>query len=604
MFEFKKTRFDSAISHALGRLSAFTKRLSVMPVDGGKTNRKKVVISSRDMYISSLHEGTKMVVETHADKSALFVRPATLSDTKTRVVSYRTYKKRQGTEPVVDIRHQEQLADTIGDASHVHVSFEKEGIWIKPCTAYAKVAAQQTLGATFTISMPDKQGVYSQILKALKIIKQSYFSTIMFITSEQFAESKEYLILCIQLRRLGFTIKGDNNSIICYLEQVPLADVSNDIDLESYNYNDSTRSIFKRFNFKSPLSTFMACTAGVDIRAMEDEGFETQGILEYRVPEKRDFKTTRCKETGETKITHTDKTDTGALSAAINSRHAKVVFNEDIYQFDMALAGRLMPEFNTLHISIQCDDFSNMKSESLKQQSIENLDSTMDMFIPALEFIDATNAPVVVLENVSNFTKSIECKLLMTGLRWLGHDVSIDNYSATEFGGMTKRVRAYMVSSQLGASFPQVTPQKRSLHAWNDVIAPRLHELRDVSHCKAIQKGINTKRIRLINEGDSTVPTIVKSQNRQVADSVYVYLDGKYYMPSNDMIKALMGIPEDFDTSSFSAEITCEIIGQSIEFPLHSAIANQVKGHIERFVNSTRKLANMFTNNKKTALFA
>ena len=69
-------------------------------------------------------------------------------------------------------------------------------------------------------------------------------------------------------------------------------------------------------------------------------------------------------------------------------------------------------------------------------------------------------------------------------------------------------------------------------------------------------------------------------------DSVYVYMNGRYYMPSNDMLKALMGIPADFNTAPFSEEITSEITGQSIEYPMHQAICEKVKQHIYRFVKS------------------
>ena len=98
MLEIKKTKFHKAIAQALGNLEALTKRLKVMSVS--KTcSRKKIVISSKDLYISSLGEGVQMVVEMHPDKSALFIRPANILDTKTRVVSKRTYKKREGVEP-------------------------------------------------------------------------------------------------------------------------------------------------------------------------------------------------------------------------------------------------------------------------------------------------------------------------------------------------------------------------------------------------------------------------------------------------------------------------------------------------------------------------
>jgi hypothetical protein len=129
MFSIKKTKLHKALAHALGNLEALTKRLKVMQ-ESPDSPRKKIVISTKELYVSSLGEGTKMVVEAHSDKSALFIRPATLSDGKTRVVSKRTYKNRDYVEPVVDIRHQRDINATIGDAEYVHVTFQKDGAWV------------------------------------------------------------------------------------------------------------------------------------------------------------------------------------------------------------------------------------------------------------------------------------------------------------------------------------------------------------------------------------------------------------------------------------------------------------------------------------------
>lgn len=590
MFSIKKTKLHKALAHALGNLEALTKRLKVMQ-ESPNSPRKKIVISSKELYVSSLGEGTKMVVEAHSDKSALFIRPATLSDGKTRVVSKRTYKNRDYVEPVVDIRHQRDINATIGDAEYVHVTFQKDGAWVRPATKFQEIALKQPSGAHFDITMPDEEGLYSQILKAIKIVKQSHFSSIVLNTSDDFIQSKEYVILCVQLRRLGFAIKEENNVVFAKLPRSPELDEHKHIDLAQYNYKTNHQSMANRFNFNEPLSSFAACTAGVDIHAMENEGFKTTSILEYRPPEKRDFKKSVDKVTGETVIKHSDKTDTGALCALLNSKHAKVVFNEDIYAFDFYRVSHLLPSFNHLHISIQCDDFSNLKANSLKDNSIDDLSTTIDMFIPALELADMTNTPTMLVENVANFGKSIECRLLTTGLKWLGHDIETHNYNAADFNGMTKRVRAYLFSTQLGLDDIKATPITRQAHAWYDVIAPRLDELRDVTHCKTIQKGIDTGRIRIINVGDASVPTIVKSQSRQVKDSVYVYMNGRYYMPSNDMLKALMGIPFDFDTTPFSEEITSEIIGQSIEYPMHQAICEKVKQHLLSFVDTMTSLS-------------
>ena len=585
MIEIKKQKLHQAVAKALGNLKALTKRLKVMKT-GANLEKNKIVISSNDLNIPGLSIGTKFVLEIDRQAGGFIARPAVSGDKKLRTISYRSYKNRKGLEAVMDIRHQEDIKKALGDAKHVHVVFTKNSVLIRPAYSYDELASEFPTGATIEIKMPDEDGIYSQILKALKVVKSRMLTKVTFETSKEFMDSREHTLLCIQLRRLGFELTSDVGHVL--IAQIPdTNDVHSQpkVDLDTVDYSGSHQDVANRFNSLEPLSSFVACTAGVDIKAMEGEGFNACNILEWRPPEKRDFKKVINKETGEVTTSLVDKTDTGALCAAINSKNPRVVFNENIYVFNTNLVIDLIEAFNFLHISIQCDDFSNLKSKSEREKAVANLDTTCDMFIPALEFVEATGSPTLLLENVTNFATSIECALFTKGLKWMGYDVKQKIHNAKDFNGMTSRVRAYLFASKLGEDFEFPEKVSRQAHAWNDIIEPRISQLRDVSHCKSVVKGIETGRIRLIRPGDAVIPTVTKSQSRQTKDSCYVHMNGRYYMPSNEILKLLMGIPDDFNVEPFSAEIQTEIIGQSIEVPMHQAICAKVKQHIERFVN-------------------
>jgi DNA (cytosine-5)-methyltransferase 1 len=75
-----------------------------------------------------------------------------------------------------------------------------------------------------------------------------------------------------------------------------------------------------------------------------------------------------------------------------------------------------------------------------------------------------------------------------------------------------------------------------------------------------------------------------------VKDSVYIYMNNKYYMPSVSMLRELMGVPASFDLSDFSLELQTEIVGQAVEFKMHKAIAKNIKTHITDFVHSLAQL--------------
>ncbi|MFV7771668.1 DNA cytosine methyltransferase [Shewanella marisflavi] len=593
MIEFMKTKIHQQVGAALGNLEALTKRLKVMRTGKDKRSRK-IVISSKDLLVSGLAEGTKFVLEMRAH-GGFFVRPATISDTQFRTVSYRSYANRKGVEPVVDIRHQQQLEMAIGNAEHVHIVFSKTGVTITPVTSHEAIASQSTTGAVIAIDTPDESGLYSGMIRALDLIREKHFSTISFEFDEDFAQSHEYTLLSIQLKRLGYELTntgemgliaampGGNPDKTEYFDAKPLA-----------SSNPERAELIRRhFNKEQVTSTFTACTAGVDVNAMEQEGFVNLQLLDWRPHEKRDYKRTTCSVTGKTKVTLTDKSDTGALCAAINSKSAKVVFNEDIYEFDPTLVKNLIKSFNFIHLSISCDEFSLLKNNKQKQKDNKDLTTTRDMFLPALNIIKQTLAPTVLVENVRQFNDSIEAKLFIAGLKSLGYEVYQQIIHAKDQNGMTSRERSFLFASALGAPFSFPEGVTRTAHAWNDVIVPRLHELRDVSHCVSVRKGVETGRIRLIKPHDAVAPTITKSQSRQTKDAVYLAMAGKYYMPSNAMLRDLMGIPSSFNTDFVSGEMETEIIGQSIEVPMHRNICQRIKDHLKSFANVTEMVSQL-----------
>jgi DNA (cytosine-5)-methyltransferase 1 len=112
------------------------------------------------------------------------------------------------------------------------------------------------------------------------------------------------------------------------------------------------------------------------------------------------------------------------------------------------------------------------------------------------------------------------------------------------------------------------------------VIDEHFEDCRDISHTATIYEGIKSGRARIIRPDSQFAPTVMKSQNRQTKDSVYFEKDGRYYIPSEALLRDLNGIPEDFNLETVSSTIASEIIGQSIEYPMHHSILKNVRNHI------------------------
>ena len=333
--------------------------------------------------------------------------------------------------------------------------------------------------------------------------------------------------------------------------------------------NNKKAAAIKQFK-KSNNECFLACSSGVDSISMVKKGFKIETLLEYRPHEKRD------------KI---DLTETGALNAITNIE-VKHLINEDIMNLDIERIAKLCFKSNYINatFSLQCDDFSNSKGKNLKENSLNDGSTSIDMVIDALNIVSKFNFPTLLIENVPNFFTSDAGKILIARLERLGYNTYYDKFDARDFGGLTSRVRGYLFATMLPSNFEMPNSVKRNnVPLWKMLnFDERIltGEFRDVTSTKSVQEGIKTGRARLIKRDSLNAPTILKSNSRQCKDSIYIFdeVTNKYYFASNKLLSELMGIKMNF--TSVSGTIESEIIGQSIEVPLHEQLLDSINKHI------------------------
>lgn len=333
--------------------------------------------------------------------------------------------------------------------------------------------------------------------------------------------------------------------------------------------NNRKAAAIKQFK-KSNNECFVACSSGVDAVSMVKKGFKIETLLEYRPNERRD---------------KNDFSETGALNAIANVE-VKHLINEDIMNLDIEKIAKLCTKSNYTNatFSIQCDEFSNVKANSLKDSALDDGTTSLDMVIDAISIISKFNFPTLTVENVPNFFISDAGKILISRLKRFGYKVFWDKFDARDYGGLTSRVRGYLFATMLPGNFEMPKPtNKNNIPIWDllnfdERIASG--ELRDVTHTSSLQDGLKTGRARLIKRDSLFSPTVLKSQNRQAKDSIFIHdeINEKYYFTSNKLLSELMGIEMDF--SAVGGTIESEIIGQSIEVPLHEQLLDSINKHI------------------------
>lgn len=586
----KHNSLSKVAAELASSVSLVTKTLKLQRIGKSNDNRK-LVISTNWLNLMNFHAGDEVVEEVTGNLQGMVVRPATSSDAKPKLVYQRGYKNRDD-ETLMDIRSQSKIDPAFGSAERVHITMQRDLITIKPIFAPEARATNKHL----EVKVEAKNGLYSGILDTLEFIKEHAFKAITFDADEAFLSTQERVLLCIQLRRLGYQLESNGKQILAYFDK----EIIDNLPKTDYSIQPK-QSSEPLFNFDDPFSVFSACTGGVDIYGLEQDGFTTRSICEFRPPEKRDFKKKTNSKTGESEIVHTDKTEHCAISAAINAKGITNIYNEDIYDFDCNQV--VKGQHNLFQVSFQCDDFSNLKNKGDQEAAIESLDTTRDMFIPGTNMIKKLEVPAVLMENVKNFKNSKEHDLFLSQLDSQGFKTYSAILRPKELGGYTNRERNFVFATKLDAPFAFPTGQAEGTgqNVWKDIIEPKIHQLRNITHTKTLQKALTSGRLRVIKEGDAIAPTITKSQSRQVKDSVYVQIGDQYYIPSNEMLMDMMAIDLGFNLEPFSGEMSSEIIGQSCDLKVHRAIGQAIKDHFNAYMASFK---GSYESGEQMALFA
>ncbi len=323
---------------------------------------------------------------------------------------------------------------------------------------------------------------------------------------------------------------------------------------------------------RNPLEAFIALSSGIDALSFgpAGAGFDLQGLLEYRPNEARDG--TR------------DKTETGCLTAMVN--HAfRFVFNEDIYCLDFQRLAETLkgqPRVAVAVLSPQCDEFSALKSKSLREASIASLSTTADMGYECLKLIETINPATLLIENVPGFGTSSMWQLMELKLRRWGYHLNSGVYDARDFGGATSRRRFLAVGSVFpGFEAPSGNETPQPGRIWN-LIKDQIPLLRDVSHTSAMQGGLTTGRARLITIDSASAPTVTKSEAHGAKDAIRILTpDGRYLAPNETILRRLQGIPDSFNLDAVSSEVAIEQIGQSVDLKMHDAFARAIRAHLD-----------------------
>lgn len=329
-------------------------------------------------------------------------------------------------------------------------------------------------------------------------------------------------------------------------------------------------NIIKRFKDESPYNAYVALTGGVDVHAMAECGWNTEIVLEHRPQEARDIAAGR------------NLTEVHALSTLINGR-PKILLNEDIHELDLARLKEYLQVCKPIGLtcfSLACDDFSQAKGKRLKERSLHDLSTTIDMVYPALQQIELMQPAAVLIENVAQFKSHDAGAILSTKLKRLGYHVTEQVYNSLDYQGIQQRKRYYLIASVFPGYTPPAAIQGPKALLW-PFIKPHLHDCTDVSHWKIFSTPSERGSISFLDENSTYCSTILKSQDRGIREGVYIKYQERILKPSVELLQKLMSIPESFNVSWQSQEQATETLGQSVDYELHKSVLHSLKAHLQ-----------------------
>jgi DNA (cytosine-5)-methyltransferase 1 len=222
------------------------------------------------------------------------------------------------------------------------------------------------------------------------------------------------------------------------------------------------------------------------------------------------------------------------------------------------------------------------------------------LFYSFLQFVQSSNAAIVLLENVSQYKSTASYAVIISVLETLGYNVNDAILHGNDYGALEGRKRLYMVATSKGLpelDFNQlVKPAKRYLAAADafdplplDSDAWRTFPYLDDAEVKAKSKGNGFKR-SYITHDSVTTPTIKRTNHKCQSDGVFIQ------HPINPTLSRLptakeharfKTVPESL-IEGLSESTACKILGQGIihnvAMSVAQGIANQCLTHVAQLV--------------------
>ncbi len=271
-----------------------------------------------------------------------------------------------------------------------------------------------------------------------------------------------------------------------------------------------------------------------------------------------------------------------------------VVIDSPIQAADIAMSA---PSVDVLVAGIPCTGASKSGRSKNKLEFAESHPDAGAMFFHFLQFVQALNPAIVVIENVPEYANTASMEVIRSVLGSQGYDVQERVLDGNDFGALERRKRLCVVASSHGlesAQFhmAQVSAQQEKLATVSEILEPLAlddprwrgfdylaeKEVRD----KAAGKGFDRQ---LLDGSEPFCGTIGKDYSKCRSTEPFLRHPqdsslSRIFTPTEHA--RLKGIPES-TVAGLSDTVAHQVLGQSVIYPVFKAVGFAIGCALVRF---------------------
>lgn len=262
---------------------------------------------------------------------------------------------------------------------------------------------------------------------------------------------------------------------------------------------------------------------------------------------------------------------------------------------------RKPPKVDVLLAGLPCTGASKAGISKNKIKAAEFHDTAGACFFYALQFIGLCQPSIIILENVPDYLSSTSMAVIKSVLETWGYELEVNILNGNQFGCLENRDRMCVIATTKGMpkfDMELVKPLQEKPSCVSEILEDiELSDERWKTYQYLADKEVRDKKAgkgfkrTLLNGTESSVPTIRRLYHKAGStDTFVIHPDGvksRLFTPTEHA--GVKEVPVRL-IDGVSATIAHEILGQSVAYPVFTAVGYTLGKWISQAVNHDDKL--------------